>query len=53
MSFKGKTVVITGGSGGIGSETARLLASRGANIAVNFYSSPEKAKRIVHDVKKK
>lgn len=47
MNFKEKSVMITGASGGIGTETARLFAERGANVAVNYYSSPEKAERTV------
>jgi 3-oxoacyl-[acyl-carrier protein] reductase len=47
MSFEGKSVIITGASGGIGSETARLFAERGANITVNYYSSPQKAESTV------
>ena len=47
MSFEGKSVLITGASGGIGSETARLFAENGANITVNYFSSPEKAKNTV------
>ncbi|QDP38950.1 SDR family oxidoreductase [Radiobacillus deserti] len=33
-SLKGKTVIITGASSGIGEETARLLASQGAHIVI-------------------
>jgi len=51
MSFKGKSVIITGASGGIGTETARLFAERGANIAVNYFSSPEKAEKTVRTVR--
>jgi 3-oxoacyl-[acyl-carrier protein] reductase len=50
MSFEGKTVVITGASGGIGGETARCFAMEGANVVVGYYSSPEKAGEIVRDV---
>ncbi|KAH8163786.1 hypothetical protein CIB48_g4452 [Xylaria polymorpha] len=35
----GRTVIITGGSGGIGSEIAKGLAEAGANIAIWYYSS--------------
>lgn len=52
-NFKGKSVIITGASGGIGSETARLFAENGAYITVNYFSSPEKAEKTVkslHDL---
>jgi len=51
MRFKGESVIITGASGGIGSETARLFAKEGANITVNYFSSPEKAERTVKIIK--
>ena len=51
MTFESKTVLITGASGGIGGETARLLAGKGASIAVNYHSSPEKAERTVREVR--
>jgi NAD(P)-dependent dehydrogenase (short-subunit alcohol dehydrogenase family) len=34
MEFKGKTVIITGASRGIGAETARVFAAAGANVAL-------------------
>jgi 3-oxoacyl-[acyl-carrier protein] reductase len=50
MSFKGKTVVITGASGGIGGETARRFAREGANVVVGYFSSMERAGETVRDV---
>lgn len=47
LSFNGKTVIITGASGGIGSEVAYLFAKHGAKITVNYFSSKEKAQKIV------
>ncbi len=52
MRFKGKTVLITGASGGIGSETARSFAGEGANIIVNYFSSPAKAENIAKEISK-
>lgn len=34
MEFKGKTVIITGASRGIGAEAARIFAAAGANVAL-------------------
>jgi len=51
MDFEGKSIIITGASGGIGSETARLFAEKGANITVNYFSSPTKAENTVEIVR--
>jgi NAD(P)-dependent dehydrogenase (short-subunit alcohol dehydrogenase family) len=34
MDMTGKSAIVTGGGAGLGAETARLLASRGANVTV-------------------
>lgn len=51
MEFKEKVVIITGASGGIGSETARIFAKNGANIIINYLSSPKKAEETLEQVK--
>jgi 3-oxoacyl-[acyl-carrier protein] reductase len=50
VSTKDRTILITGASGGIGSETARLFAKGGANVVVAYYASPKKAEQTVRDV---
>lgn len=40
MSFKGKSVIVTGSSSGIGQETALLFAEEGAYVTIHG-QSPE------------
>lgn len=51
MDFKGQTVLVTGGSRGIGAAIAKAFAKEGANIALNFAGSitaaEETAKAII------
>lgn len=51
MNFRERTVIITGAGGGIGSETARQFAEKGANIVINYFSSPRKAEKTLKTVK--
>ncbi|MDG1207159.1 MAG: SDR family NAD(P)-dependent oxidoreductase [Pseudomonadales bacterium] len=46
MSLKGKVVIVTGSSSGVGAATARLLASRGCHVAINYASSEQPAKKV-------
>ena len=50
MGLKGKTVLITGASRGIGATTARLFACHGANVIVNYYKSQAEADAVVQDI---
>lgn len=45
-----KIVLITGASRGIGAATARLLAQRGAAVAVNYVTNSGAASRVVGDI---
>lgn len=45
MRFKGKSVLITGASGGIGGETALGFAGQGGNVALNYLTRAENAEK--------
>lgn len=45
-AVKGKNIIVTGASRGIGREIARSLAQNGAHVAFTFASSVEKAKEL-------
>ena len=42
--LKGKNVLVTGGTSGIGQAIAVRFAEEGANVAINYRSKPEEAK---------
>lgn len=44
-SLLGKEIVLAGGSGGIGSAVAALLAAEGARLAISYRSNRERARR--------
>lgn len=52
INLSGKTVVITGATSGIGSETARAFAAHGANVIITA-RSVEKAASVVEMVREK
>jgi NAD(P)-dependent dehydrogenase (short-subunit alcohol dehydrogenase family) len=44
------TMIVTGGGRGIGAATARLAASRGYSVCVNYLSNQEAADSVVRDI---
>jgi 3-oxoacyl-[acyl-carrier protein] reductase len=44
--LQGKQIVLAGGSGGLGSATARLLSAEGASLVVSYLSNRERAEKL-------
>jgi 3-oxoacyl-[acyl-carrier protein] reductase len=49
-AFKNRVALVTGGSRGIGRETALRLASEGANVAISYATRAEPARQTVADI---
>ena len=48
--LKGKVILVTGASKGIGAETARVLARHGATVVINYNTDAAGAKKVLKDV---
>jgi 3-oxoacyl-[acyl-carrier protein] reductase len=51
VKLEGKIALVTGASRGIGREIALEFAKEGANVAVNYAGSEEKAREVVEEMK--
>ena len=51
MKLEGKTAIVTGGGRDIGRAVAEKLASEGASIAINYFSSSKGADETVEAIK--
>jgi NAD(P)-dependent dehydrogenase (short-subunit alcohol dehydrogenase family) len=48
--LKGKVALVTGGSRGLGAATAIALAEQGADVAISYVASADKAQAVVDEV---
>ena len=51
--LKGKVALVTGGSRGLGAATAEALADQGADVAISYVASADKAEAVVETLKAK
>ena len=52
-TLTGKVALVTGGSRGIGAASARALADEGANVAISYVASSDKAEAVVRELQAK
>ena len=50
LGLEGSGVLVTGGSGGIGAATARLLAAEGARVGVHYHSNAAAAEALAGEI---
>jgi 3-oxoacyl-[acyl-carrier protein] reductase len=49
--LKGRVALVTGASRGLGAAITRKLGDCGAKVAVNYFASPDKAQRVVEQIR--
>ena len=49
--LKDQIAIVTGASSGIGAGVAKALAAEGAKVVINYSSSPDKAEKVLEEIK--
>ena len=49
--LQGQVAIVTGASSGIGAGVAKALASEGAMVVINYSSNPDKAEKVLKEIK--
>src|SRR3990170_5605581 len=52
LDYSGKTVLVTGGSRGIGAGIARRFAQAGADVALNYRANEEAAQAVAEQIRR-
>ena len=50
ITLNGKTAIVTGSIQGVGKETAKILASCGANVVINNHTDEERLKKVAEEI---
>jgi NAD(P)-dependent dehydrogenase (short-subunit alcohol dehydrogenase family) len=53
ISLKGKNVLVTGGSRGLGAVVVERFAAEGSNVVINYVSAADRAQKLAEDIREK